>query len=230
MDNKILNNFKELIRGNMSQKVLMTYISLIFGQFVLLLYISWCYYPASMHYSILKDSMSYLGNYLVNPKWYLFSLTIIISSLFAIPIYFLIDSKLKKIKEHPHLSIINKLSFYLATILDVLVGFFPHNQTRDWVCQVHRQLATFSGIFYIISGVIFFIRGINVFKRSYVAVFFWTLMIWLGFMVIFLIIAGIIGLQQPAPFPYSFSVYEWGLIFLYEFLFYSVALKINAEI
>jgi hypothetical membrane protein len=188
------------------------------------LLIALIFYPKDQNYSIYTHTMSYLGNYKVNPGWIFFSMFVWVQTFTVIPIF----QYLKR-----HMSSVNKWAngtsvwmYYISFITMFLIGCFPDTQDHSIIHECHIWVAVISYTTYAIAGMLFWIRGRRIYPKfpvGFLGLVYYILTLFMFFSQLY---AKWLHIPTLEPGVFSFPMWEWILYFLYLAYFYSLVLGV----
>jgi len=237
-----MNQFKRLLTGHFSQKELRIFISssLIFGGLFLLL--ARIFYPPSLNYSIFTDTISYLGDYIRNPKgWFFLSIFFVIIGGSFVLLTLYIHRRVVKIQ--PFIARVGSVSLLIGSVGVFLTAFLPDDHGGNFIedvsmGKVHNIVAMFAMFGLLVGltlyGMLFLInhyprmRGSR--KRYYADVRtmpVFLLIVFAGFsMLATLLIMNREGYEWPGPGLLSFTFWEWVLTGVFCLNIYRLAWKL----
>ena len=238
-------SFIENLKGNFTRYDILDW--LIIGGILgfCLLALAWMVYPEENAYSIMKDTISFLGSMDEdnNPQgWWLFSISFVIFGLMLIPVALYRHKRMKLAGNGKFIKIIEGMSFLfyiVAAIGVILIAMFPDNQGEDFYAdfttgKIHNKIALVAfggfGLALLLEFVVLMVDSFTTkhFKVKY----------WLPVYIIFLTVAGLTAYTQikwemicesncwPGDGIYSFPLWEWIVFFTLFMVLYTIALSI----
>ena len=241
-DRRIFSTFL----GNFQTKQLKKYILITFLITVSILGISWILYPKELNYSIMTDTISYLGDYQKNPNgWIFFSLSFIFASITLIPLIIYLHKRIIKISYTG--TWIGTVFLSIGIIGIFLTALLPDVYGTDFIKDVSlgkiHNIAALLAIFGVILGlfeygILFFIDYWPIFHRNHEGIYAYLSVfpIFLPFTLIGFgtlitqIIRVELGGEWPGPGILSFPLWEWMLVISFFITIYGLALKLPQKI
>lgn len=238
-------NFSTFL-GNFQTIQLRKYIFITFMITASLLGISWILFPKELNYSIMTDTISYLGDYEKNPVgWIFFSISFIFASISLIPLIIYLHKRIIKISRAG--TWIGTISLAIGILGIFLTALLPDVYGTDFfedvsLGKIHNIAALF-GIFGIIFGlfdygILFFIDYWPIFHKDRKGVYAYLSVfpIFLPFTLIGIgtlvtqIIRTKLGGEWPGAGILSFPLWEWMLVISFFITIYGLALRLPQKI
>ncbi|MGV9171034.1 MAG: DUF998 domain-containing protein [Promethearchaeia archaeon] len=234
----------EILKGYFTRFELIDYlvISAVLG--FLFLALAWMTYPLANQYSIMKDTISFLGSSDAdnNPEgWWFFSVSFIIFSISLIPLALYRFRRLKVINKP--LASLSMLFYLIASVGIFLVAIFPDNGGQSYFSdlsagRVHNIVSILGfGGFGFASLIDFFLFIWDFFKAESL-----NSGIWLIIYIVFFIIVGMTAYTQiiwemtcesncwPGDGIYSFPLWEWIVFFTVFIVIYTKILSLPNDL
>ena len=237
-------SFIDNLKGHFSSYDLVDYLVITAVIGFLFLALSWMTYPLENQYSIMNDTISFLGSSDAdnNPEgWWLFSISLITFSIILIPIAFYRLRRLKTINKP--LSYLSTLFYLIASVGLFLVAIFPDNGGQSYFSdlssgRLHNLVSIFAfGGFGFAILVDFFTFIWDFFNEQRV-----NQGVWLIVYIVFFIVVGMTAYTQitweaicesncwPGDGIYSFPLWEWIVFFTVFFVIYAKILTLPNSI
>ncbi|MHA1900910.1 MAG: hypothetical protein ACTSW5_08450 [Promethearchaeota archaeon] len=232
--------------GNFQTNQLKKYIFITFMIILSFLGISWIFYPKELNYSIMTDTISYLGDYQKNPiGWVFFSITFIFTSISFIPLILYLHNRITKISITG--AWIGTIFLFIGCIGIFLTALLPDVYGDDFfkfvsLGKIHNIVALF-GIFGFILGlfeygILFFIDFWSIFHRKHKGVYAYLSVfpIFLPFTIIGIatlitqIIRVKLGGEWPGEGILSFPLWEWLIALSFFITIYGLSLRLPEKI
>ncbi|MFO8017338.1 MAG: hypothetical protein R6U96_01780 [Promethearchaeia archaeon] len=210
----------------------------------LFLALAWMTYPVANQYSIMKDTISFLGSSDAdnNPNgWWFLSVSFIFFSISLIPLSFYRFRRLKVINKP--LATLSMLFYLIASVGIFLVAIFPDNGGQSYFSdlsagRVHNIVSIF-GFGGLGFGILvdFFLFIWDFFKASTI-----NSGAWVFIYIVFFIVVGMTAYTQitwemtcetncwPGEGIYSFPLWEWIVFFTVFFVIYGKILTLPNKI
>ncbi len=234
-------NFSTFL-GNFQTMQLRKYILITFMITVSLLGVSWILFPKELNYSIMTDTISYLGDYERNPVgWIFFSISFIFASISLIPLIIYLHKRIIMIS---HMGTwIGTVFLYIGILGIFLTALLPDVYGTDFFKDVSlgkiHNIAALIGMFGLILGLfdygmLFFIDYWPIFHKNHEGVYAYlsVFLIFLPFTLIGIgtlitqIIRNKLGGEWPGAGILSFPLWEWMLVISFFITIYGLALRL----
>jgi len=230
----IIHTIRYIPHGKYSRKGLHRYQAILMGVVFFFFFISWLLYPAELHYSILTHTISYLGDYLKNPRgWWLFSFGFILLGLGSLPIVWHTHHRVVFIEKRWGWA--GTMGFMIGCMGIALVGIFPDVHGDDFLedmsmGKAHNLVAIATFIAFAVGITIYAFLFLvthypklhkgkpNIYPNVKTMPFF-VLFAIIGLSTLFTqIYARTNGIEWPGPGLLSFPLWEWALSLMILFL------------
>ena len=240
------NRFFRFVKGEFQSKELKIYWLITFLFSVLMILIAYLLYPPEDNYTILTHTLSYLGDYIRNPRgWGFFSVAMIIMGFsFSNMVMYIYK---REVLILPWLARSGLFFAQIGCLGVILVGFFPDVHGENFLEDVsmgkaHNIIAMFA-IFGLLIGLIHFgvlfiidhfpkcrVNRDELYPKPITFPMF-ILLAYGGFgMFISQQIVKKEGHPWPGPGYLSFSLWEWTLTCIFAIIIYYLALRLPNKI
>jgi len=240
-----ISNLEQYLKGHFTKAELIKFLTLFSALGFLFLFLAWLTYPPENNYSIMKDTISFLGSSDPdnNPHgWWLFSISLIIFAIMLVPIAFYRYRRMKKV--FLPFALFSLLFYIIAAVGLFLVAIFPDNGGMSYFSdlsagRLHNLVSIFAfGGFGLAFLIDLFTYIIDAIKKPML----FNIKIWGMVYIIFFILLGIAVYTQirwnmiceancwPGEGIYSFPLWEWIIFFTIFFVLYMTTLSLPNQI
>ncbi len=241
---KVRLGFKENLKGNFTTFELLDFL-VIFGILGLLfLLLSVFTYPPYNNYSIMKDTISFLGSSDAdnNPDgWWFFSIALFVFGFMMFPIAFYRFKRFKLVNKP--LALISLLFYIIADIGLILVALIPDNGGVSYFSDLSAgRLHNYVSILAFGGFGLAFLVDLFIFLLDNLKFHYFNAIAWVIVYIIFFIVVGMTAYTQitwsnicksncwPGDGIYSFPLWEWIILFMLFFILYAIILTLPNDI